>query len=127
MSESFLLLCQGPQSRAGPSVPPTEAAAGQAKWTGGGGGGRTPASPPPLTVPAPVSSSEASPVSGDPHGVSLAGGGPAALRPREDLWLEGLGQAGAHGEALRWTDRLEGVTHSQALRPCSGPPKTERE
>lgn len=54
-----------------PSVPPTEAAAGQAKWTGRG---RTPASPPPLTVPAPVSSSEASPMPGDPHGISLVWG-----------------------------------------------------
>lgn len=57
----------------------------------------------PGSILARVSSSEASPMPGDPHDVSLAGGGPAAFQPREDLWLEGLGQAEVPCEALRWT------------------------
>lgn len=112
----------------GPSpglAPPSHPQRRQQGKPSGQAGGADPRLPPPLTVPAPVSSSEASPMPGDPHGISLAGGDPATLWPREDLWLEGLGQAGAHGEALRWTDRLEGITHSQTLWPCSGPPKTE--
>ena len=41
--------------------------------------------------------------------------GPANLQSREDLWLEGLGQAGVPWEAHRWTDRLEAPP---IARPC---------
>lgn len=82
------------QAGRGRPLPPIQAAAPPA-----------PPSPhrPGLTILARVSSSEASPMPGDPHDVSLAGGGPAAFQPREDLWLEGLGQAEVPCEALRWT------------------------
>lgn len=50
----------------------------------------------------------------DPHDISLAGGGSAALQPREDLWLEGLRQAEVPCEAHRWTDWKPSPT----ARPC---------